>query len=500
MVNVTRKQFDAACRQDFSTFFRRAWVEMEPSAYKHNWHIDCISAHLQEVELGNIRKLIVNVPPRTAKTLLANIAFTAWVLGRKPGARVVGVSYSQRLSEKIAYKARLLMETEWFMALFPSCRLDANQSQKANFMTTAGGGRFSTSVGGVLTGEGGDYILLDDPMNPEEALSDVKRISGNEWVDSTVHTRLNDLETGRIVCIMQRLHSDDTTGHLMEQGGWHLLKLPAETKKPIDIEIAGKSWRYEGLLHEDRLSLETLEELQNSMGSYTYAGQYLQEPVPLGGGEFKADFMQYYASKSLDPKSGNIYITVDPANSKKKTSDFTAMAVWLLGRDQNYYLIDGVRERLNPTERIERLFALHRKWNQLSGKPPKVGYERYGMMADTHYIQKKQTEESYRFPLQEIHSGVQKEERIRRLIPVMERGQIWLPNDLFYTDGKGLPQNLMHDIVSEEFLLFPFGRHDDFADAMSMLFDMNPIFPKMGDVEKESDWGLTNESFSILDL
>jgi hypothetical protein len=501
---LSKAEFQALCRQDFAVFFQRAWSEMgEGSEYRHNWHIDCVAAHLQACERGDIKRLIINIPPRTAKTLLVNVAFTAWVIGRNPAARVIGVSYAQRLSEKIAYKCRLLMETDWFRELFPHCQLDPNQSQKANFTTTAGGGRFSTSVGGTLTGEGGDYIMLDDPMNPAEALSDVKRITANEWVDSTVNTRLNDQRTGRIICIMQRLHSDDTTGHLLSQGGWHLLKLPAETKKPITIQLGKKEWVYDGLLHEERLPEETLQQLAHSMGSYSYAGQYLQEPVPLGGGEFKKDFMQYYASKSIDPKAGNIYITVDPANSKKKTSDYTAMAVLLLGRDQNYYLIDGIRQRLNPTERVEALFELHRKWNGLSGRPPRVGYERYGMMSDIHYIQKKQEEESYRFHIEELPPtgtrAMQKEERIRRLIPVMERRQFWLPNDMYYTNAKGLPANLMHDIVAEEFLLFPFGKHDDFIDAMSMIFDMSAIFPSIGEVETTDglDWHYSRSVFDL---
>lgn len=473
----------------------------EASEYKHNWHIDCIARHLEAVERGEIRRLIINVPPRTAKTLVTNIAFPAWFIGRNPGRRVVGVSYAQRLSEKIAYKCRMLMESDWYRQLFPDTKLDPNQSQKANFTTTLGGGRFSTSVGGTLTGEGGDLIVIDDPVNPAEALSDVQRMAANEWVDSTVNTRLNDQKTGRIVVIMQRLHDDDPTGHLIRQGGWHVLKLPAETSEPIKIEIGGETFEYNGLLHPERLDEETLASLANSMGSYSYAGQFLQEPVPRGGGEFKAEFMQYYASKSLDPTSGNIYITVDPANSKKKTSDYTAMCVWLLGRDQNYYLIDGVRERLNPTERIDRLFALHRKWNKLSGRPPHVGYERYGMMADTHYIEKKQEEESYRFPLQEVRSAVAKEERIRRLIPVMERKQIWLPNDLLYTDSQGLPASLMHVIVAEEFLVFPFGRHDDFIDAMSMIFDMDATFPSMGEVDVTDGLSMYDSGpISVLDL
>ena len=499
-MGLNQEQFDALCRQDFSVFFQRAWREIEPEEYSHNWHVDCIAAHLEAVERGDIKRLIINIPPRTGKTLLVNVCFTAWVIGRSPGVRVLGVSYAQRLSEKIAYKTRLLMESDWYKGLFPEATLDRDQSQKSNFMTQKGGGRFSTSVGGTLTGEGGNYLLIDDPMNPDEALSDVKRIGGNEWVDQAVFTRLNNPKEDKIVVIMQRLHSDDTTGHLMERGDWTLLKLPAETKEKITVTLDDKTWEYEGLLHEERLNQDTLEELLFSMGSYAYAGQFLQEPVPLGGGEFKKDHLNYFQSQGFDAKPCNLYITVDPANSKKKTSDYTAMAVWALGRDHNYYLIDGLRMRLNPTERIDTLFALHRKWNDLTSKPPKVGYERYGMMSDIHYIEEKQKNDNYRFPIVEIHSSIQKEERIRRLIPVMEQGRMWLPNDLFYKNHKGLPANFISDIVDEEMMLFPLSTHDDFIDAMSMIFDMDTIFPRAGDNSFRPNLSWGTSEISVYDI
>lgn len=497
---MDKRTFDALCRHEFSVFFKRAWREMEPSEYSHNWHIDCLCDYLQNVYDGGTKRLIINVPPRTAKTLLVNIAFTAWLLGKQPEVKVIGISYAQRLSEKIAYKCRLLMETQWYRSLFPDTCLDPNQSQKASFLTTKGGGRFSTSVGGTLTGEGANYLIIDDPMNPDEALSDVRRMNANEWIDQAIYSRLNNPKEDRIVVIMQRLHDDDTTGHLLKNGNWQLVKMPAITNNPLRFKPRQYEYMYDSLLHEDRLPKEILDELQLSMGSYAFAGQYLQEPVPLGGGEFKSDFLNYFNSDTLNVTTCNLYITVDPATSKKKTSDYTAMVVWALAPDHNYYVVDGVRERLNPTERIERLFELHRKWNKKSGKPPRVGYERYGMMSDTHYIEQKQAHESYRFGLKEIHSGMQKEERIRRLIPIMEQQRIWLPNNLFFKNSKGLQENLMNVIVEQEILLFPYATHDDFLDAMAMIMDMQPIFPSLNSVEVHSglDWG--TQEVSVLDL
>lgn len=476
---MNRRAFMALCRQNFSVFYQRAWREMEPSEYTHNWHVDCIAYYLEQVHLGFIKRLIINVPPRTGKTLLANIAYSAWLMGRDPGMRIIGVSYGQRLSEKIGYKTRQLMESAWYREVFPDTKIDPYQASKINFMTTRGGGRFSTSVGGTLTGEGGNCIILDDPMNPAEAVSEIERINSNEWIDGSLFSRLNNPRDDKIVVIMQRLHTEDTTGYLMTKSpDWVHLKLPAQTDEKIELEFNGRLWEYEGLLWPDRLSQDVLNELESNMGAYTFAGQYMQSPVPIGGGEFKRDYIKWFRLDDFNPRGCNIYITVDPANSKKKNSDYTAMCVWALAPDQNYYVVDGIRERLDPTERIERLFQLHRKWNALTGKPPRVGYEKYGMMSDVHYLQEKQRVENYRFSVTEIHSKVKKEDRIRRLLGPMSEHRIWFAEDLYYKDQKGLSRALMNDIVEHEMLLFPVAAHDDFLDAMSMLFDMTPSFPR----------------------
>lgn len=506
---ITQQEFDALCRVDLSVFFQRAWREIEPSDYLHNWHIDCLSEHLQALERGDFRKLIINVPPRSGKTLMVSVAFPAWLMGRDPGTRILGVSYAQRLSEKIAYKQRLLMETDWYRSLFPATVLDNDQLQKSNFMTSKGGGRFSTSVGGTLTGEGGNYLLIDDPMNPDEALSEVRRVRSNEWVDQAVHTRLNNPAKDKICLIMQRLHSADTTGHFLSQSDdWHHLKLPAETKEKIVVDLGKSRWTYDQYLWPERLSKEVLEDFRSAMGSYAYAGQLLQEPVPLRGGEFKTDYLRYYTSKDFNIRRCNLYITVDPASGKDARQsydqDYTAMCVWALAPDRNYYIVDGVKERLNPTQRIQKLFDLHRKWNDRSGKPPMVGYEEYGLASDLHYIEQKQIADSYRFALQPIPprgvKRIKKEDRIRRLIPPMERGQVWLPNDLYTQNHKGQPVNFMADIVDQEMLLFPFAAHDDFIDAMSMIFDMNPVFPRAGHVKAHDGNLYQHEPVSVLDL
>ena len=156
------------------------------------------------------------MPPRSLKSLCASIAFPAWLLGHNPSAQIICCSYAQDLSNKLALDCRSLLHSGWYQQLFPT-RLSAERQAVAEFHTTQKGVRLSTSVGGVLTGRGADFIIIDDPLKPEEALSDAQRAAANEWFDHTLYSRLNDKRTGVIIVIMQRLHEDDLTGHLLEK-------------------------------------------------------------------------------------------------------------------------------------------------------------------------------------------------------------------------------------------------------------------------------------------
>jgi len=324
-------------------------------------------------------------------------------------------------------------------------------------------------------------------LNPVEAASDTVRSTVMREIRSTLFSRFNKMSDSRFILIMQRLHEADPTGELLKDGGYHLVKLPAEAKTSVLIKLNDKQWKMdEGDLLTDRLSRKDLDQLRTDLTEYQYVGQYLQEPVPLGGGEFREEWIQFYPSGSIKPRTMNIYILVDAAGGdavnkkKKKTSDFTSMAVIGLAPDNNYYLLDMVRDRLNPTERIETLFLLIRKWDELSGKKCKVGYEKYGIMADTHFIRKKMDEEGYRFPMQELGGQMQKEERIRRLIPDMQKGRWYFPNSLNYIDEEGRQFDLIKEIIHSEMASFPRAKFDDCLDSISRVLDqdLGAIFPR----------------------
>ena len=208
---------------------------------------------------------------------------------------------------------------------------------------------------------------------------------------------------------------------------------------------------------------EQLAEKRKELGPYIFSCQQLQNPVADSIQGFDRDWLKYYYNSG---GTMNKYILIDPANEKKKTSDYTVMAVVGLGADQNYYLVDMIRDRLNLTERAAKLFELHRKH-----KPKGVGYEKYGMQSDIEYMESVMNEQNYRFSITPLGGQTKKEDRIRKLVPIFEQGRFYLPEMLYYSDYEGKKSDLVRDFVEKEFMGFPVGTHDDMLDAISRIVD-----------------------------
>jgi hypothetical protein len=275
----TRAKYETMLRQDFSTFAARCFYDLNPQTdLAMNWHLEVIAAKLAAVRQGKIRRLIINLPPRSLKSLMASIAFPAWCLGHDPSAQILCVSYAQDLSDKLARDCRSIMMSPWYRRIFPT-RLARHRQAVEEFVTTRQGYRLATSNGGVLTGRGADIILIDDPLKPEEALSDPRRQAANEWYDHTLYSRLNDKRHGAIVIIMQRLHEDDLIGHVLMQEPWEVVRFPAiaEADEVHQIETIWRPRcfrRRQGeALHPEREPLATLDRIRRTIGEYNFAGQ-----------------------------------------------------------------------------------------------------------------------------------------------------------------------------------------------------------------------------------
>ena len=494
-IPIDSEQLNAAFNQKFELFAAKAFQIIEPAIeYEWSWYLECISEHLEAVERGEIPRLIINIPPRCLKSYLVSTAFPAWVMGNRPHAKFICTSYGFEVVEANARKCKQIMQSEWYQQCFPKTKISPMLDRITNFATDQGGQYYAASALSPITGVGTEYMIIDDPVKPMEAYSDTVRNSVNMNIRTTLLNRYNDRRTGKFIMIMQRLHEDDPTGHLIRDGGYHVLKLPAEAKNPITIHLGSgankQDWDFpeSGLLNEVRLGQDALNRIRLDMSESNYAGQYLQEPVPVGGGEFKPEWVQVYQQGSVKPTQMNIAILVDQAGGedlnkkKKKLSDWTAILVIGLAPDNNYYLLDAIRDRLNPTERIETIFMMHRKWNEITGKPPKVGCEQIGLMTDVHFLKEKQKQDAYHFPIVPLGAGqrISKEERIRKMIPDMQKGRWWLPASLIYVDYEGRRWDLVTELKEAELATFPKSRYDDMIDCMSRIYDdeLFMVFPK----------------------
>jgi predicted phage terminase large subunit-like protein len=351
MNDLSSREYDAVLRSDLGYFAERCFCELNPqAAFAMNWHIEVIAAKLAAVREGKIRRLIINLPPRHLKSLLASIAFPAWCLGHDPSAQILSVSYGQDLADKLARDCRSIMTSPWYRRIFPT-RLAAHRQAVQEFITTAQGYRLATSNGGVLTGRGADIILIDDPLKPEEALSEAQRQAANEWFDHTLYSRLNDKRHGAIVIIMQRLHEDDLVGHVLGQEPWEVVCFPAiaEADEIHEIETIWGPRCFERRqgepLHPEREPLDILDRIRRTVGEYNFAGQYQQSPAPLGGGLVKAEWFKRYRENERPERFDRIVQSWDTANKATELSDFSVCTTWGV-RGKDLFLLGLFRRRL----------------------------------------------------------------------------------------------------------------------------------------------------------
>lgn len=462
-------------RTNLVEYVRRVYSIIDPiNPYKHNWHIDLICEYLNACQKGEIKRLIINIPPRFMKSITCSVAFPSWLLGQNPKERIICVSYAHSLAVRMSRDTEAVMNSDWYNCLFPETRLVTTNEKLLE--TSERGRRMSTSTGGVLTGLGGNYVIVDDPLSVQMAQSMREREKANEWFDS-LSTRLDDKQKGVIMVIMQRLHMNDVSGYLLDKGGWEHLKIPLIAEKPTTYHMGSVTKTVEEgeILHPTMFGQEEIDKEKMQLKAYAFSGQYQQNPAPTGGGEFVKEWLNFYEGK-LDPSAYNCYILVDPANAKKQTSDYTAMIVIGLGADENIYILDMVRDRLNLREREDMLFSLHNKY-----KPKGVIYEKYGLMVDVDAMKQAMNARNYRFVITEVGGAISKEDRIRRLIPDFYDGRIWLPERLIKANYEAKAVDLVEEFVHQEYLTFPVSVHEDLLDCLSRYYDIpSPIWPGAG--------------------
>ncbi len=469
-------------RNDLRSFIHWSFqAVVSGGTFRPNWHIQAIAWHLTKCLDGRIRRLIITLPPRSLKSICASVAFPAWVLGRDPTRKIICASYSQELAAKHARDCRALMQSERYRKVFSKTRIDPEKNSELEFMTTARGFRLTTSVGGTLTGRGGNFILIDDPLKPSDAVSRPLREAVNQWYSNTLYSRLDDKSQDVIVIIMQRLHLDDLVGHVLEGEDWTHLNLPAIAVAPEKIFFGEEDFheRQPGdLLHPERESKESLDRIRTTMGTYGFSAQYQQNPIPPEGNLIKWGWFNFFSTPPDRESNDQIVQSWDTASKADELNDYSVCTTWLL-RGKDCYLLDVTRRhadypalkkltlRLVETYRADAVLIEDRS-------------------SGTQLIQDLNHEGEVR-PIA-IQPEGDKVTRMSTQSAKIEAGHVFLPEQAPWLEE-----------FQSEVLQFPHGRYDDQIDSLSQFLkwvsqhDILPTDIEFPDFWQPSQWKFYNE-------
>ena len=417
-------------RTDLIAFSRYTLPTYEEAA-----HHRLIADKLEAVERGEIRRLMIAMPPRHGKSELASRRFPAWYLGKNPNKEIIAASYNSDLAADFGREVRTIVNEREYQALFPGVVLRADSKAADRWHTSNGGAYRAAGVGTAMTGRGADLLLIDDPIKDrEEADSEVRRERIWDWYRSTAYTRLSP--SGAVVVIQTRWHEDDLSGRILEQMGsggdqWDVLSLPA-------IKDGGALWG-------ERFTLDHLESIKRTVGAREWSALYMQQPQPDEGTYFQRDWFKTWTEK---PKALHIYGTSDYAVTDGG-GDYTVHRVWGVDHLGDLYRLDGWRGQTAADEWIERKLDLIAKWK------PHAWFGEGGVIqkAIDPMLQRRMRERKVFCRMEWLPSIHDKPTRARGFQARASMGKV------HFEEGADI----------SEFLMFPAGKHDDDVDTASMI-------------------------------
>jgi predicted phage terminase large subunit-like protein len=438
---------EAACRMDFLSFFQWCFHVLEPgSTLNLNWPHYTMAYHLELVLGGVIKRLAIVAPPRTLKSLMASVAFPAYVLGRNPAKRVVGISYGSDLQITFSNQCRTVVDNPRYHRFFP--RMQLSKNTETEFHTTQGGYRYARSAEGSLLGIGGDFLILDDLQKPLDVHSEARRTSTKNLYYQAVATRVNNQHTGAIIAIGQRLRPDDYIGMLLRSGeDWTLLSLSAIAEKEERIPIGPGRYhvrRVGDLLHPEQQSREFLEALR-SQDPETYAAQYQQSPIPPGGFIIKRDQIQY-CDELPRRTSSSIYIQSWDPGQKPGEANSRSACLDIVVQDDKYIIAHALADHWDYHELERRVFS-----RADERKPDVILIEDAGFGTALISILKRKN-----LPVVAVRPEGDKVSRLVRHISKFANGQVFL---LKTAPGRGM--------LEDELFAFPGGQRNDLVDALT---------------------------------
>lgn len=456
MTAIDLKALDAACRLRFDIFYQRCFAMLNPAAnFQDNWSIDAMAAFAEKVIRGEIRRGIVNVPPRHGKSLMFNVALCAFMLGHDPTLRIFVISYAAQLSSEHSTLFRAIIESEWYKRIFP--RMKIKRIVDDQVFTTKRGFRRWTSVLGSMTGMGGDVFIVDDPIKPVDCLSQANRNAVNAWFSNTLLPRLDNKEDGIVLVIMQRLHIDDLSGYLQRQtDSWTKLVMSAIAEVPQEFDLGrGRTYKRQPgeVLNPARESRATLDNLRAEMGSPTFSAHYQQRPVPIEGAMLWSEWFQFVDAAPTPDRSSYIIQSWDTAAKQGLLNSYSA-CVTILVHQGNYYILHVLRKRMTFPQLLEAAEALARRF-----KPRHILIEDASSGTGLAQILKR------KFPLA-VRTIKPEHDKVVRLFlqqPKFEQRRVH-----FLTNQPWLSTLL------EELLSFPESPYSDQVDAISQALAFQP--------------------------
>ena len=442
-----KKILQAAMRTDFFTFVQKAFYEVDNSQiFIPAEYLQIMADKLQQCANKKIKRLIINIPPRKMKSNMTSIALPAWLLGRNPNERIVCVSYSQELANKFSRDRKKLMNSDFFKETFTT-RLNPNKQTENMFETTKNGYCYATSVNGTLTGIGGSYIIIDDPIKADDATSKTIRESVNDWYDNTLSSRLDNKNEGVIIVVMQRLHLDDLTGHLLKQDGWEVLSLPAIAEHDEEFILSnGKKIirKADEVLCPEIEPLKEVLNLKKTMSNYNFYSQYQQAPIPEKGNIIDFNSFKYVDEIPLD---GTVFQSWDIAFKTGENNDYT-VCITGIEKDENIYITDIYRDKIDIAEVGLNIILQAQKYQCKN-----IIIE--STVSTELLFQELATRRIYPLRYKPKESKTIRANYASRPLAC---GKIYLKQN----------SNWIDDFKSE-IVAFPYGRHDDQVDAFSQL-------------------------------
>lgn len=459
----------APTAEDFAFSRLISYAAYQWPGYRDAAHHRLIARHLEMVERGEITRLMITMPPRHGKSMLASEFFPAWYLGRNPDHYVVTATYAQELADDFGRKVKNQIEDAAFQSIFPGVGLadDSKSAKRFHIEGNLGGYEHSLSqrgafyavgVGGPLTGRGAHLLLIDDPVkNREDADSEIIRKKTRDWYTSTAYTRL--MPGGRVVIIQTRWHEDDLSGWLLDDHaheGWVVLDLPA-------INDAGEA------LWPEQYDVETLEKIKLAIGPRDWSALYQQRPSPETGNYFKANWLKPYdkapARETMMVYGGSDYaVTADGG-------DYTVHAVIGVDPESRIWLLDLWRKQAASDEWVEAFCDLVCDWKPI-GWAEEQGQIRAGIGP---YLDRRQRERNAWVARDAFPTRGDKAVRAQSIRGRMANGGLYVPiNTPWYADFRS------------ELMAFPAGKHDDQVDALGLV---GQLLDKMlaGEANKPAD-------------